>query len=187
MENKRELSEEKQKEIINILKIRFEKNTNYHKNIEWNDVQTKLEKNPIKLWSINEMEITGGEPDVIGYDKNTDEYIFCDCCIESPKGRRSLCYDNQALESRKENKPKNNVIDMANNMGIEILNEDQYRELQKIWNFDNKTSSWLKTPSNIRNLWGAIFADFRYDNVFVYHNWAESYYAVRGFRGLLKV
>lgn len=182
-----ELSSEQREELLRTLKSRFEKNMNLHNSIEWEDVLTKLESNPGKLWSLNEMERTGGEPDVVGYDNWTDEYIFYDCSKESPKGRRSLCYDREALESRKENKPVNNAINMAAAMGIEILTEDQYRELQKLGNFDTKTSSWVKTPANIRKLGGAIFCDYRYDTVFVYHNGAESYYAARGFRASLKV
>lgn len=174
-------------ELLNVLKGRFEKNMNRHKGLEWVNVQARLEANTEKLSSLNEMEKTGGEPDVVGYDEMTGEYIFYDCSAESPKGRRSICYDREALESRKEHKPENNAIDMAAAMGIELLSEEQYRELQKLGNFDAKTSSWLKTPSEIRKLGGAIFADFRYGNVFVYHNGAESYYGVRGFRGLLRV
>jgi hypothetical protein len=174
-------------ELLNLLKVRFEKNMNRHKGLEWDKVQAKLEANKEKLWSLNEMERTGGEPDVVGYDETTGEYIFYDCSAESPKGRRSICYDREALESRKEHKPGNSAVDMAAAMGIEILTEEQYRELQKFENFDMKTSSWLKTPSDIRNLGGAIFADFRYGNVFVYHNSAESYYGSRGFRGSLRV
>jgi hypothetical protein len=185
--NKKELSPEQHEELLSALKARFEKTMNRHKDLEWAKVQAKLEANPEKLWSLNEMERTGGEPDVVGHDKTTGEYIFYDCSIESPKGRRSLCYDREALESRKEHKPENNVIDMAAAMGIELLTEEQYRELQKLGNFDAKTSSWVKTPADIRNLGGAIFADFRYGNVFVYHNGAESYYAARGFRGSLRV
>jgi hypothetical protein len=160
---------------------------NRHKGIEWNKVQIKLETDSNKLWSLNEMEKTGGEPDVVGQDKKTSEYFYYDCSPESPKDRRSFCYDRQALESRKEFKPKNNAIDMAASMGIELLNEEQYRELQKLGNFDTKTSSWLKTPSDIRKLGGAVFADFRFGRVFVYHNGAESYYAGRGFRGSLRI
>jgi hypothetical protein len=185
--NKKKLSPEQSEELIGTLKSRFEKNMNYHKGFEWDKVQAKLEANTEKLWSLNEMERTGGEPDVVGYDINTDQYIFYDCSVESPKGRRSGCYDREALESRKENKPQNNSIDMAASMGIELLTEEQYRELQKLGNFDMKTSSWVKTPANIRKLGGAIFCDRRYDTVFVYHNGAESYYAARGFRGALKV
>ena len=183
----RKLSLEQQEELLKILKDRFEKNMNRHKDFEWAGVLVKLEANTEKLWSLNEMEKTSGEPDVIGYDKKTDEYIFNDCSAESPKGRRSVCYDREALESRKENKPQNNAIDMAVDMGIEILTEEQYRELQKLGNFDMKTSSWVKTPANIRKLGGAIFCDCRYDTVFVYHNGAESYYSSRGFRGSLRV
>jgi hypothetical protein len=184
---KKELLPEPREELLSVLKDRFEKNMNRHKGLEWATVQKKLETNTEKLWSLNEMERTGGEPDVVGHDKKTGEYIFYDCSAESPKGRRNVCYDREALESRKEHKPKNNAIDMAATMGIELLTEEQYRELQKLGNFDTKTSSWLKTPSGIRELGGAIFADFRYGNVFVYHNGAESYYGVRGFRGALRV
>jgi len=184
---KKELSQEKREELLRILKDRYEKNLNRHKGIEWAKVKAKLEANSEKLWSLNEMERTGGEPDVIGYDKQKGEYIFYDCSPESPKGRRSLCYDREAWESRKENKPENNAIDMSSDMGIELLTEEQYRELEKLEKFDTKTSSWLKTPDAIRKLGGAIFADFRYGNVFVYHNGADSYYAVRGFRGSLRV
>lgn len=183
----RQLQANEQEELLDILKTRFVKNMNYHKDIEWEKVQERLESNPEKLWSLNQMEITGGEPDVIGYDKNTDEYIFYDCSPDSPKGRRSLCYDKEALESRKENKPKNSAVNMCTQMGIELLTEAQYRELQKLGNFDTKTSSWVKTPDNIRKLGGAIFCDNRYETVFVYHNGAESYYAGRGFRGSLRV
>lgn len=158
-----------------------------HKDLDWAKVQAKLEKVPVKLWSLEEMEISGGEPDVIGFDKKNNEFIFCDCSEESPKGRRSICYDGEALNSRKEHKPKNSAIDMAAEMGIEILDEDQYRELQKLGNFDTKTSSWIKTPPEIRKLGGALFCDRRYNTVFAYHNGAESYYAVRGFRGILRV
>ncbi len=184
---KKELSPEQHEELLSALKGRFEKNMSRHKGLEWAKVQAKLEANTQKLWSLNEMERTGGEPDVVGHDKKTGEYIFYDCSAESPKGRRSLCYDRQALESRKEHKPENNAIDMAAAMGIELLTEEQYRELQKFGNFDTKTSSWITTPSEIRKLGGAIFADYRYGNVFVYHNGAESYYAARGFRGSLRV
>jgi hypothetical protein len=184
---KRELSAEQHEELLRALKGRFEKNMNRHKGLEWAKVQAKLEANTKKLWSLNEMERTGGEPDVVGHDQKTGEYIFYDCSAESPKGRRSLCYDRQALESRKEHKPENNAIDMAAAMGIELLTEEQYRELQKLGNFDTKTSSWITTPSEIRKLGGAIFADYRYGNVFVYHNGAESYYAARAFRGSLRV
>lgn len=185
--NKKELSPEQRDELLRILKVRFEKNMNRHEGLEWAKVQAKLEANTEKLWSLNEMERTSGEPDVVGYDEKTGEYIFCDCSAESPKGRRSICYDREALESRKEHKPENNAIDMATAMGIELLTEEQYRELQKLGNFDMKTSSWVKTPANIRKLGGAIFCDRRYDTVFVYHNGAESYYGVRGFRGSLRV
>ncbi len=185
--NKKKLAAEQREELLSTLKDRFAKNMNRHKDLEQTKVKTKLEANSEKLWSLNEMEKTGGEPDVIAYDQKTSEYIFYDCSMESPKGRRSVCYDREALESRKEHKPKDNALDMAASMGIEILAEEQYRELQKFGKFDTKTSSWIKTPSNIRKLGGAIFADFRYGHVFVYHNGAESYYAVRGFRGLLRV
>ena len=183
----KELSHEQREELIRALKARFEKNMNRHIGLEWAKVQAKLEANTEKLWSLHEMEKTGGEPDVVGYDKKTGEYLFYDCSAESPKGRRNICYDHEALESRKEFKPEDNAIDMADAMGIEILTEEQYRELQKFGNFDTKTSSWLKTPSEIRKLGGAIFADRRYDHVFVYHNGASSYYGVRGFRGSLRV
>ncbi|WP_425803207.1 DUF4256 domain-containing protein [Desulfitobacterium sp. Sab5] len=185
--DKKELSSEQREELLRILKDRFEKNMNRHKGLEWAEVQAKLEANAEKLWSLNEMEITDGEPDVVCHDKKTDEYIFYDCSAESPKSRRSVCYDREALESRKEHKPENNAIDMAATMGIEILTEEQYRELQKFGNFDTKTSSWVKTPVNIRKLGEAIFCDRRYDTVFVYHNGSESYYAARGFRGSLRV
>lgn len=183
----KELLPEQYEELLNILKARFEKNMNRHNGIEWDKVQAKLKANSEKLWSLNEMEITGGEPDVVGYDINTDEYIFYDCSPESPKGRRSVCYDREALESRKEHRPQNSAIDMAAAMGIEILTEELYRELQKFGHFDMKTSSWVKTPDNIRKLGGAIFCDYRYDTVFVYHNGAESYYGARGFRGSLRI
>ncbi|GIN41798.1 DUF4256 domain-containing protein [Heyndrickxia oleronia] len=183
----RELSSEQREKILTTLKARFEKNMNRHEGLEWANVQAKLETNAEKLWSLNEMEITGGEPDVINYDKKADVYIFYDCSEQSPKGRRSVCYDRKALESRKEHKPKNNAMDMAADMGIEILTEEQYRELQKLGVFDTKTSSWVKTPANIRDLGGAVFCDHRYDTVFLYHNGAESYYASRGFRGSLMV
>ncbi|MFA6088330.1 MAG: DUF4256 domain-containing protein [Candidatus Woesearchaeota archaeon] len=185
--NKKELSEEQLNQLLITLKARFEKNINRHKDIKWVNVQIRLKANTKKLWSLNEMEKTGGEPDVVGLDKKTGEYIFYDCSVESPNGRRNLCYDREALESRKEHKPKDSVIDIATTMGIEILTEEQYRELQKLGKFDMKTSSWIKTPSNIRKLGGAIFADFRYGTVFVYHNGAESYYSARAFRGSLKV
>jgi hypothetical protein len=185
--NKKEMSPEQCEELLDTVKARFEKNMNRHKGLEWAEVQAKLVANPEKLWSLNEMERTGGDPDVVGYDKETGEYIFYDCSAESPKGRRSVCYDQEALESRKQNKPKNNAIEMAAAMGIELLTEEKYRELQKLGNFDTKTSSWVKTPADIRKLGGALFCDRRYDHVFVYHNGAESYYAARGFRGLLRV
>src|SRR6266496_1030902 len=185
--NKKELSLEQREELLRALKARFEKNMNRHKGLEWAKVQAKLEANTEKLWSLNEMERTGGEPDVVGYDKKTGEYVFYDCSAESPKGRRSVCYDREGLESRKEHKPENNAIDMAAAMGIEILTEEQYRELQKLGNSDAKTSSWVKTSSEIRRLGGAIFADFRYGSVFVYHNGAQSYYGARAFRGSLRV
>ena len=184
---KKELSPKQREELLRALKSRFEKNINRHKGLEWAKVQTKLEANTEKLWSLNEMERTGGEPDVVEFDKRTGEYIFYDCSAESPKGRRSVCYDRQALESRKEHKPKNNAIDMAAAIGVELLSEEQYRELQKLGDFDAKTSSWVETPSNIRKLGGALFCDRRYDTVFLSHNGAESYYAARGFRGSLKV
>ena len=174
-------------ELLTTLKTRFDKNINRHKDIKWDKVLAKLEKNNEKLWSLNEMEITGGEPDVVGYDNKTGEYIFYDCSAESPSGRRSFCYDRKALETRKENKPKNSALDVAESIGIELLTEEQYHELQKLGNFDLKTSSWVKTPDNIRKLGGAIFCDRRYNTVFTYHNGAESYYAARGFRGWLKV
>ncbi len=184
---KKELSTEQREKLLKILKDRFEKNLNFHMYFGWDKVQVKLEANIEKLWSINEMEITGGEPDIVGYDENTDEYIFYDCSPESPKGRRSICYDREALVSRKEHKPKNSAVDMADAMGIKILTEEEYRELQKLGDFDTKTSSWVKTPDYIRKLGGAIFCDYRYDTVFVYHNGAESYYASRGFRGSLRI
>ena len=185
--DQKDLGSEQRKELLGVLKARFEKNMNRHKGLEWDNAQARLEANTEKLWSIYEMERTGGEPDVVGHDKNTGEYIFYDCSDESPKGRRSLCYDRQALESRKEHKPENSAIDLAAAMGIELLTEDEYRELQKLGNFDTKTSSWVKTPSDIRKLGGALFCDRRYNTVFLYHNGAESYYAARAFRGLLRV
>ncbi len=185
--NKKELSPEQREELLRALKARFEKNVNRHKGLEWANVQAKLEANTEKLWSLNEMERTGGEPDVVGHDKKTGEYIFYDCSAESPKGRRSICYDREALESRKENKPKDSAINLADAMGIELLTEEQYRELQKLGDFDTKTSSWVKTPSDIRKLGGALFCDRRYNTVFVYHNGAESYYAARAFRGSQRV
>jgi Protein of unknown function (DUF4256) len=184
---KKGLSTKQSDELFSALKARFEKNMNRHKGLEWAKVQAKLEANREKLWSLNEMERTGGEPDAVGHDKKTGEYIFYDCSAESPQGRRSVCYDRKALESRKEHKPANNAIDMAAAMGIELLTEEQYRELQKLGNFDTKTSSWVKTPVEIRKLGGALFCDRRYGNVFVYHNGAESYYAARAFRGSLRV
>lgn len=185
--NKKELSQEERNELFSVLEIRFEKNMNRHKGLEWAKVQAKLDANAEKLWSLNEMEITGGEPDVVGHDKKKDEYIFYDCSAESPKGRRSVCYDREALESRKKHKPENNAIDMATAMGIELLTEEQYRALQKLENFDKKTSSWVQTPSDIRELGGALFCDFRFGHVFVYHNGADSYYGARGFRGSIRV
>jgi len=187
---KKQLSAKEQEALLHIVKARFEKNMGRHKGLEWVKVQARLsggQVNPEKLWSLNEMEKTGGEPDIVGDDKKTGEYIFYDCSAESPAGRRSFCYDREALEARKENKPKNTVIDMASAMGIELLSEAQYRELQQLGNFDSKTSSWITTPAAIRKLGGAIFADYRYGTVFVYHNGAESYYAARGFRGWLRV
>jgi len=185
--NKKDLSPEQSEDLLRTLKARFEKNRNRHTGLEWARVQAKLEANAEKLWSLNEMERTGGEPDVVGHDKKTGEYIFCDCSAESPKDRRSVCYDREALDSRKEHKPEDNAIDMAAAMGIELLTEEQYRELQKLGYFDTKTSSWVKTPSDIRKLGGALFCDRRYETVFVYHNGAESYYAARAFRGSLRV
>ena len=185
--NKKNLSPEEREELLRALKARFEKNMKRHKGLEWAQVQAKLEGNAEKLWSLNEMERTGGEPDVIGQDNKMNEYIFCDCSAESPKGRRSVCYDREALESRKEHKPEDDAVGMATAMGIELLTEEQYRELQKLGDFDTKTSSWVKTPSDIRKLGGALFCDRRYATVFVYHNGAESYYAARGFRGSLRV
>src|ERR1700752_4779171 len=185
--NTKDLSPEQREQLLRALKARFEKNMNRHKSLEWTKVQARLEANAEKLWSLNEMERTGGEPDVVGHDKKAGEYIFYDCAAESPKGRRSLCYDREALESRKENKPEDNAMDVATAIGIELLTEEQYRELQKLGKFDTKTSSWVKTPSAIRKLGGALFCDGRYDTVFVYHNGAESYYAARAFRGLLRV
>lgn len=192
MSNKKQLSAEQRKEILRTLKTRFEKNMNRHKGVDWEKVQAKLDvagNNNVaeKLWSLNEMENTGGEPDVIGYDKKTDEYIFCDCSAESPKGRRSICYDHDALEARKENKPANSAINMAAAMSIELLTEEAYRELQQVGQFDLKTSSWIQTPADIRKLGGALFCDRRYNTVFLYHNGAESYYAARAFRGSLRV
>jgi hypothetical protein len=185
--SKKKLSASQSEELINILKIRFEKNMKRHKGLEWNKLQAKLENSSEKLWSLNEMEMTGGEPDVVAFDKKTGDYIFYDCSAESPKGRRSVCYDHEALEKRKEHKPENSAIEMAKDMGIELLTEEQYRELQQLGEFDLKTSSWIVTPAAIRKLNGALFCDRRYNTVFVYHNGAESYYAARGFRGSLRV
>lgn len=187
MHNDKILQQQEVEKLLNILKARFEKNMHRHNGIEWAQVESRLEKNSEKMWSLNEMEKTGGEPDVTGYDKTTGEFIFTDCSTESPKGRRSICYDPEALESRKENKPWNSALGLAAEMGIEILSEEQYRDLQKLEKFDTKTSSWILTPPDIRERGGALFCDYRYGHVFVYHNGAESYYAVRGFRGLLKV
>lgn len=183
----KELSPAHREELLSALKDRFERNMHRHPGLEWANVQAKLEAAPQKLWSLNEMERTGGEPDVVGYDPQTDEYILYDCSAESPKGRRSICYDREALEARKEHKPAQNALDMAAAMGIELLTEDDYRALQKLGSFDTKTSSWVKTPPAIRKLGGALYCDRRYDHVFVYHNGAESYYAARGFRGALRV
>ena len=185
--NQKTLSPEQREELLSVLIARFEKNMKRHRGLEWTQVQAKLEANPEKLWSLHEMERTGGEPDVVGLDKKTSEYIFYDCSTESPDGRRSVCYDREGWESRKENRPDNNAVDMAAAMGIELLTEEQYREMQKLGKFDAKTSSWVKTPSDMRGLGGALFADFRYGKVFVYHNGAQSYYAGRAFRGSLKV
>jgi len=185
--NKIELSTSEKDELLKTLKMRFEKNANRHKGMEWTKVQAKIQANPEKIWSLNEMEMTGGEPDVIGQDKSTGEYIFCDCAAESPKGRRSICYDHKALNARKEHKPADSALNMATDMGIELLTEQEYRELQQIGHFDMKTSSWIQTPDDVRKLGGALFCDYRYDKVFVYHNGADSYYAARGFRGLLRV
>jgi Protein of unknown function (DUF4256) len=185
--NKKELSLEQQEDLLGTLQARFEKNMMRHQGLEWGNVQAKLEVQPEKLWSLNEMERTGGEPDVVNYDEVKDEYTFYDCVAETPKGRRSVCYDLEALESRKKHKPENNAMEMATAMGIEILTEEQYRALQKIETFDKKTSSWVQTPADIRKLGGALFCDFRYGHVFVYHNGADSYYSVRGFRGSLIV
>jgi hypothetical protein len=183
----RELSAAQRDELLSLLRARFEKAMNRHKGLRWADVITRLEANPGKLWSLNEMEVTGGEPDVVGYDRKTGEYIFYDCSAESPKGRRSLCYDDEALEARKENKPQGSAMDLAVTMGVRLLTEAQYRELQELGNFDTRTSSWVETPSAIRKLGGACFCDRRYDHVFLYHNGAESYYAARGFRACLRI
>jgi Protein of unknown function (DUF4256) len=185
--NNKNLSPEQREQLIGVLKARFEENRNRHEGLAWDRVQTKLEASPEKLWSVSEIERTGGEPDIVGRDVTTGEYIFYDCSAESPKGRRSLCYDREALESRRQHKPEDNALDMTAAMGIEILTEDQYRELQRLGAFDTKTSSWIRTPSEIRKLGGALFCDRRYGTVFVYHNGAESYYAARAFRGLLRV
>jgi hypothetical protein len=185
--SKKELTKDQLEELLKTVKIRFEKNMTRHKDMEWPKIQKKIETNTEKSWSLNEMEKTGGEPDIVGYDTKTGEYIFYDCSAESPKGRRSICYDREALDARKEHKPVDSVMDMAADMGIELLTEEQYRELQKLGNFDMKSSNWIKTPAEIRKLGGAIFVDFRYNNVFVYHNGADSYYAVRGFRGSLRI
>lgn len=188
MKNKpHSLPADQTQDLLTTLKTRFEKHKERHKGIAWDKVQARLEAKPAKLWSLNEMEITGGEPDVVGHDKKTGEYIFYDCSAESPKGRRSVCYDKEALEARKEHKPKDSAVNMAKEMGIELLNEEQYRELQKLGKFDTRTSSWVLTPPGIRKLGGAVFCDRRYDTVFLYHNGAESYYAARGFRGALRV
>lgn len=187
MSHKKQLSPEQTQELLQTLKTRFEKNMSRHKDLEWTKLQEKLEANPEKLWSLDGMEVTGGEPDVVGFDQKAGEYIFYDCSAESPKDRRSLCYDRAAWESRKANKPENTVIDVAAEMGIELLTEEEYQELQQLGNFDLKTSSWLKSPSDIRKLGGAIFGDRRFGRVFIYHNGADSYYAARGFRGALRV
>lgn len=186
-DSKKRLSKKQVDDLIGILKTRFEKNKDRHKGFEWAKIQVRLEANTEKLWSLNEMETTGGEPDIIDYEKKSGEYIFCDCSVESPNGRRSYCYDGAALAARKENKPKGNAMDLAAAMGIELLSEEQYRELHKHGSYDTKTSSWLKTPVDIRRLGGAIFGDFRYGQIFIYHNGADSYYAARGFRGMLRV
>ena len=185
--NQKKLSSEAREELLKVLKVRFEKNMNRHRGLEWAKVQAKLEANSEKLWSLNEMERTDGEPDVVGHDRKTGEYIFYDCSAESPKGRRSICYDHEALESRKEHKPENSATEMAADMGIELLTEEQYRELQTLGTYDTKTSSWVQTPADIRKLGGALFCDWRYGHVFLYHNGAESYYGARGFRGCLRV
>ena len=184
---KKQLSSAEREELLKVLKARFEKNMNRHKGLKWADFEARIEANKECLWSLSEMENTGGEPDVVGFDKKSGEFVFYDCAAESPKGRRSVCYDHQALEARKENKPKDSAMNMANAMGIELLTEEQYRELQKLGNFDLKTSSWVQTPAEIRKLGGALFCDRRYDQVFLYHNGADSYYAARAFRGSLRV
>jgi hypothetical protein len=187
MKNQKKLSSQQREELLETLKVRFEKNMNRHKGLDWAKVQARLEANAEKLWSLSEMDRTGGEPDVVGHDKKAGEYVFYDCSAETPKGRRSICYDREALESRKEHKPANSAVTMATDMGIELLTEEQYRELQQLGNFDLKTSSWINTPTDIRKLGGALYCDRRYNHVFLYHNGAESYYAVRGFRGSLRV
>jgi hypothetical protein len=187
METIKQLSPEQRNELLSLLKTRFEKNSNRHSDIKWEAVKIRLEADAGKLWSLSEMERSGGEPDVVGFDKTTGEYLFYDCFAESPKGRRSVCYDHEALESRKEFKPENSAVEMADAMGIELLTEEQYRYLQQLGNFDTKTSSWIVTPAEIRKLGGALFCDRRYNKIFVYHNGAESYYSVRGFRGCIKV
>ena len=184
---KKKLINDQREQLLELLGVRFENNMGRHKDLAWSNVLAKLTKNPDKLWSLHQMEATGGEPDVVGYNKKTGEYFFMDCAPETPKGRRSICYDHEALESRKEHKPLNSAVQMATDMGIELLTEEQYRELQKLGEFDAKTSSWIKTPANIRKLGGALFGDFRFGQVFIYHNGAESYYAARGFRGMLRV
>lgn len=187
MATKKELSAEQREELLKALKTRFEKNMHRHKGLDWAEVQARLEDHPTKLWSLNEMERTGGQPDVVGHDAETGEFIFFDCSTQSPKGRRSICYDREAQESRKEHKPENNAVDMAHDMGVELLTEEQYRDLQTLGEFDTSTSSWVQTPTAIRELGGALFMDRRYDHVFLYHNGAPSYYAARGFRGALTV
>jgi len=184
---KKELSSKQREELVGALRVRFEKNMKRHKGLDWTSVQAKLDAKTEKLWSLNEMENTGGEPDVVGFDKKTGEYVFNDCSAESPKGRRSLCYDRAALDARKENKPANSAVDLAAAMGVELLSEEQYRALQKLGSFDSKTSSWVETPADIRKLGGALFCDFRYSTIFLYHNGADSYYAARGFRASLRV
>ncbi|MCF2494471.1 DUF4256 domain-containing protein [Dyadobacter chenhuakuii] len=187
MKDKKQLSEQQTSELLETLKARFEKNKSRHEGLDWNKIKAKLEADPEKLWVLDEMEVTGGEPDVVGYDKKSDEFIFFDCSPETPKDRRSLCYDRAAWESRKANKPENTAMDMASEMGVELLTEEEYQQLQALGKFDLKTSSWLKTPANVRKLGGAIFGDRRFDRVFIYHNGADSYYAARGFRGSLRV
>lgn len=187
MKSTRELSSKQRETLLSTLRTRFERHMNRHEGLDWAGIQARLEADPLKLWSLNEMERTGGEPDVVGFENQTAGYLFCDCSSESPKGRRSLCYDRAALESRKKHRPENSAVDMADAMGVELLTEGQYREMQKFGEFDLKTSSWVKTPTDIRELGGAIFCDRRYNTVFTYHNGAEAYYAARGFRGLLKV